>query len=190
MLLRSFGSVTATGFPQRAQRKLRRTGVPSGPARSSPVSFRCAFFRHFSAQYRWVHRSARKRFPHTGQTASRFTARPPPQWHTKKTAQNKLSFLYGKSAHERARYDVLHGRKFFFCYAPPVRIADGLIAAALFVQRVLKLTVSPPFIVCSCSKIFPVTECFYLTGFSRPAQYPPPEFPRISCGNFCVIYTV
>ena len=31
------------------------------------------------------------------------------------------------------------------------------------------------FTVCSCSKIFPVTERFYLTGFSRPAQYPPPE---------------
>lgn len=31
------------------------------------------------------------------------------------------------------------------------------------------------FTVCSCSKIFPVTERFYLTGFSWPAQYPPPE---------------
>lgn len=92
--------------------------MPSGPARSSPVFFRCAFFRHFSAQYRWVHRSARKRFPHTGQTASRFTARPPPQGHAKKTAQNKLSFLYAKSAHDRARYDVLCGRNILFYYAP------------------------------------------------------------------------
>ena len=58
---------------------------------------------------------------------------------------------------------------------PPIRKADGHIAAALFVRRVSKLTVSPPFTVCSCSKIFPVTERFYLTGFSRPAQYPPPE---------------
>ena len=70
------------------------------------------------AQYRWVHRSARKRFPHTGQTASRFTARPPPQGHAKKTAQNKLSFLYAKSAHDRARYDVLCGRNILFYYAP------------------------------------------------------------------------
>ena len=117
----SLGSVTATGFPQRAQRKLRRTGAPSGPARSSPVSSPCAFFRHRAEQYRWVHRSARKRFPHTGQTASRFTARPRAQGHAKKTAQKKLSFLYGKSALLRARYGLLHtGRnQSCRCYTPP-----------------------------------------------------------------------
>lgn len=117
----SLGSVTATGFPQRAQRKLRRTGAPSGPARSSPVSSPCAFFRHRAEQYRWVHRSARKRFPHTGQTASRFTARPRAQGHAKKTAQKKLSFLYGKSALLRARYGLLHtGRnQSCLCYTPP-----------------------------------------------------------------------
>ena len=143
----SLGSVTATGFPQRAQRKLRRTGAPSGPARSSPVSSPCAFFRHRAEQYRWVHRSARKRFPHTGQTASRFTARPRAQGHAKKTAQKKLSFLYGKSALLRARYGLLHtGRnQSCRCYTPPVRKSDGRSSTALFAQRVLQFTVSTSF---------------------------------------------
>ena len=51
------------------------------------------------------------------------------------------------------------------------------------------------FTVCSCSKIFPVTECFYLTGFSRPAQYPPPKIlsgsgPRHSVEILCPDYTM
>ena len=74
-------------------------------------------------------------------------ARPRSPGHAKKTAQKKLSFLYGKSAPKRARYDLLQaGRNGFYLFrTPPVKNADGLAAAALFVQRLSKLTVPPPF---------------------------------------------
>lgn len=90
--------------------------------------------------------------------------------------QPKTSCLFSmRKARTTARGMTFYVEGIFSFIMPPIRKADGHIAAALFVRRVSKLTVSPPFTVCSCSKIFPVTERFYLTGFPRPAQYPPPE---------------
>ena len=47
-------------------------------------------------------------------------ARPRSPGHAKKTAQKKLSFLYGKSAPKRARYDLLQaGRNGFYLFRTP-----------------------------------------------------------------------
>ena len=171
MLRLSFGSVTVTGFPQWAQAKRRMTFPPGGPARSSPVSLWCAFFRHRAEQYRWVYRSARKRRPHTGHTASRFMARPRSLGHAKKTAQKKLSFLYAKSAPKRARYDLLHAEEdiVYYRYTPPVNIFIRRIGSALFTQRVSKLTMSPPFFTTNVNGLVK-NQCYYFTDFPRAAQ--------------------
>ena len=67
--------------------------------------------------------------------------------------QPKTSCLFSmRKARRNARDMTFYMRReIFFFIMPPVKTADGRIAAALFLQRVLKLTVSPPF-ECSASR--------------------------------------